>query len=67
MILIIDNYDSFVFNIGGYFLRLGESTEVVRNDEISVADVIKLKPRAIVISPGPCTPSEGRNIYGYYQ
>ncbi|WP_036015805.1 anthranilate synthase component II [Bradyrhizobium yuanmingense] len=58
MILIIDNYDSFVFNIGRYFQRLGGSTEVVRNDAISVADVIKLNPRAIVISPGPCTPTE---------
>lgn len=58
MILIIDNYDSFVFNIGRYFQKLGETTEIIRNDAISVTDVINLKPRAIVISPGPCTPIE---------
>lgn len=58
MIAIIDNYDSFVFNIARYFKTLGESTEVVRNDGISISDLVALKPRAIVISPGPCTPSE---------
>ncbi|MBW5434050.1 aminodeoxychorismate/anthranilate synthase component II [Bradyrhizobium canariense] len=58
MIVIIDNYDSFVFNIARYFRKLGEATEVIRNDEVSVSDVAGLKPRAVVISPGPCTPSE---------
>ncbi|MCS3479325.1 para-aminobenzoate synthetase component 2 [Bradyrhizobium elkanii] len=58
MIVIIDNYDSFVFNIARYFQRLGEATEVIRNDAVSVRDVVGLKPRAIVISPGPCTPIE---------
>lgn len=48
----------FRFQYGRYFQRLGESPEIVRNDEISVADLIKLRPRAIVISLGPCTPSE---------
>lgn len=58
MIAIIDNYDSFVFNIARYFRELGEETEVVRNDIISVSDLARLKPRAVVISPGPCTPIE---------
>jgi para-aminobenzoate synthetase component 2 len=55
MILIIDNYDSFVFNIARYFEELGASTTVVRNDQVSADD---LKAKAIVISPGPCTPHE---------
>jgi len=55
MILIIDNYDSFVFNIARYFEELGEQTKVVRNDEITAGDV---EAKAIVISPGPCTPVE---------
>lgn len=58
MILIIDNYDSFVFNIARYIHRLCEATEVVRNDAISISDLVSLKPRAVVISPGPCTPAE---------
>ncbi|WP_445219821.1 anthranilate synthase component II [Bradyrhizobium sp. Pa8] len=58
MIVIIDNYDSFVFNIARYFRRLSEATEVIRNDEISVSDIVRLKPRAVVISPGPCSPTE---------
>ncbi len=55
MILIVDNYDSFVYNIARYFEELGEQVSVKRNDEISDAD---LKAKAIVISPGPCTPHE---------
>ncbi|MGY4473737.1 anthranilate synthase component II [Bradyrhizobium sp. USDA 3364] len=58
MIFIIDNYDSFVFNIARYFRKLGAETKVVRNDTINVTDLVKLQPRAIVISPGPCTPIE---------
>ena len=58
MILLIDNYDSFVFNLARYFQRLGQRTLVVRNDEIDAAGVQKLCPAAIVISPGPCTPTE---------
>ncbi|WIW50236.1 aminodeoxychorismate/anthranilate synthase component II (plasmid) [Bradyrhizobium sp. 62B] len=58
MIVIIDNYDSFVFNIARYFHKLGEATEVVRNDAISLSDIVGLRPRAVVISPGPCTPLE---------
>ncbi|WFU31508.1 aminodeoxychorismate/anthranilate synthase component II [Bradyrhizobium brasilense] len=58
MIVIIDNYDSFVFNIARYFRKLGADTEVIRNDAISFGELGALKPRAIVISPGPCTPTE---------
>ncbi len=53
MILIVDNYDSFVFNVARYFEELGEKTRVVRNDAITPAD---LSTKAIVISPGPCAP-----------
>ena len=55
MILIVDNYDSFVFNIARYFEELGERVKVIRNDEITLRDI---KAKAIVISPGPCTPIE---------
>lgn len=55
MILIVDNYDSFVFNVARYFEELGQKTKVVRNDAILAAD---LNAKAIVISPGPCTPRE---------
>jgi para-aminobenzoate synthetase component II len=55
MILIVDNYDSFVYNIARYFEELGERVSVKRNDDVSAAD---LKAKAIVISPGPCTPHE---------
>lgn len=58
MILLIDNYDSFVFNLARYFERLGQETIVVRNDAIHVAGVRELSPDAIVLSPGPCTPCE---------
>tara|TARA_B100000575_G_C22777170_1_gene461026 strand:- start:7 stop:576 length:570 start_codon:yes stop_codon:yes gene_type:complete len=58
MILLIDNYDSFTFNVKHYFLDLGEKVKVVRNDKISIKKIIKLKPTSIVISPGPCTPNE---------
>src|SRR5438093_9723838 len=58
MLLLIDNYDSFVHNLARYFERLGQPTRVVRNDAIDVAKVRALKPSAIVLSPGPCTPHE---------
>jgi anthranilate synthase/aminodeoxychorismate synthase-like glutamine amidotransferase len=58
MILFIDNYDSFVHNLARYFVRLGQETFVVRNDEITACDVAALQPDAIVLSPGPCTPQE---------
>ncbi|WGD50880.1 aminodeoxychorismate/anthranilate synthase component II [Bradyrhizobium sp. CB1650] len=58
MIVIIDNYDSFVFNIARYFHKLSEATEVIRNDAISISELVGLNLRAVVISPGPCTPNE---------
>jgi anthranilate synthase component II len=58
MILLIDNYDSFVHNLARYVQRLGEKTRVVRNDAVSVADIRQMGPDAIVLSPGPCTPTE---------
>jgi anthranilate synthase/aminodeoxychorismate synthase-like glutamine amidotransferase len=58
LLLLIDNYDSFVHNLARYFQRLGQETLVVRNDEIDVDGVRQLKPDAIVLSPGPCTPAE---------
>jgi len=58
MILMIDNYDSFTYNLVQYLGELGAEVETVRNDAVSLADVIALKPEGIVISPGPCTPNE---------
>ena len=58
MILVIDNYDSFVHNLARYFRRLGQETQVVRNDLLSVTEIAGLKPSAIVISPGPCSPDQ---------
>jgi anthranilate synthase/aminodeoxychorismate synthase-like glutamine amidotransferase len=58
MILLIDNYDSFVHNLARYFERLGQRTLIVRNDEVDVAAVRAMKPATIVLSPGPCTPQE---------
>ncbi|HUY90857.1 MAG TPA: aminodeoxychorismate/anthranilate synthase component II [Pirellulales bacterium] len=58
MILLIDNYDSFVFNLARYFERLGRPTRVVRNDAIDAAGALALKPEAIVLSPGPCAPQQ---------
>ncbi len=58
MLLMIDNYDSFTFNIVQYFAQLGENVQVHRNDKISLAEIEALKPARIVISPGPCSPEE---------
>ncbi len=58
MLLLIDNYDSFTWNLYQYFCELGAEVVVKRNDEISVADIATLAPQKIVISPGPCTPNE---------
>ena len=58
MILIIDNYDSFTFNLVQYLGELGVELRVVRNDALSLSDIEKMKPEGIVISPGPCTPHE---------
>ncbi len=58
MLLLIDNYDSFVFNLARYFQRLGQETVVRRNDELDADAVLRSGARAIVLSPGPCTPTE---------
>ena len=58
MILMIDNYDSFTYNIVQYLCELGAEVEVFRNDEITIAEIRKRNPKKIVISPGPCTPNE---------
>ncbi|MFM8330939.1 MAG: anthranilate synthase component II [Candidatus Methylumidiphilus sp.] len=57
-ILMIDNYDSFTYNLVQYLAELGAAVEVVRNDQITVEDIDTIKPDKIVISPGPCTPKE---------
>ena len=58
MLLVIDNYDSFTYNLVQYLGELGQAVRVVRNDEITAADIGALAPSHIVISPGPCTPNE---------
>ncbi|WP_331353381.1 aminodeoxychorismate/anthranilate synthase component II [Cellvibrio sp. UBA7671] len=58
MILMIDNYDSFTYNLVQYFGELGADIKVVRNDEITIEEIAALAPEKIVISPGPCTPTE---------
>lgn len=58
MILMIDNYDSFTYNIVQYLAELKADVQVYRNDEITIADIERLAPEKIVISPGPCTPNE---------
>ena len=58
MILMIDNYDSFTYNIVQYLLELGADVDVRRNDEVNLDEIAQLNPEKIVISPGPCTPNE---------
>lgn len=58
MLLMIDNYDSFTYNVVQYFGKLGQAVEVYRNDEITIAEIEKKRPSYLVISPGPCTPNE---------
>jgi len=58
MLVLIDNYDSFTYNLVHYLGELGARCEVFRNDKISVAEILQLAPRGIVLSPGPCTPNE---------
>src|ERR1035437_1654071 len=58
MLLMIDNYDSFTYNIVQYFGLLGEIVQVHRNDKISLAEIEALRPERLVISPGPCSPEE---------
>lgn len=58
MILMIDNYDSFVYNLVQYLMRLNEEVKVVRNDAITIGEIESMNPDMIVLSPGPCTPNE---------
>jgi len=58
MLLMIDNYDSFTFNLVQYFGELGEDVRVVRNDEVDVPGIEAMRPAMLVLSPGPCTPAE---------
>jgi anthranilate synthase/aminodeoxychorismate synthase-like glutamine amidotransferase len=58
MVLVLDNYDSFTYNLVQYLGEMGAEVEVRRNDQVTVADVEKLRPERIVVSPGPCTPGE---------
>jgi anthranilate synthase/aminodeoxychorismate synthase-like glutamine amidotransferase len=58
MLLVIDNYDSFTYNLVQYLGELGEDVRVVRNDEVTVEEIQRMSPKHIVISPGPCTPNE---------
>ena len=58
MLLMIDNYDSFTYNLAQYFGELGADVQVYRNDQVTIAELEKLNPERIVISPGPCTPNE---------
>ena len=58
MILLIDNYDSFTYNLAHYIADVGGNPHVIRNDELSVDEALALKPEAVVLSPGPCTPNE---------
>jgi anthranilate synthase component II len=58
MLLMIDNYDSFTYNVVQYLGELGADVHVIRNDELSISEIEALKPERIVVSPGPCTPTE---------
>jgi len=58
MVLMIDNYDSFTFNVVQYLAELQADVQVIRNDELSLEELIALAPEKIVISPGPCTPDQ---------
>ena len=58
MLVVIDNYDSFTFNLVQYFAELGEEVRVFRNDQIRIAELAALRPQHLVLSPGPCTPAE---------
>ncbi|MBE0595683.1 MAG: aminodeoxychorismate/anthranilate synthase component II [Desulfuromonadales bacterium] len=58
MLLMIDNYDSFTWNLVQYFRELGAEVEVFRNDALSVEEIVRRRPRQVVVSPGPCSPTE---------
>ena len=58
MILVVDNYDSFTYNLVHYLAELGAETKVVRNDDLTAVEALALKPEAILLSPGPCAPDQ---------
>jgi anthranilate synthase/aminodeoxychorismate synthase-like glutamine amidotransferase len=58
MVFVLDNYDSFTYNLVQYFGELGANVEVRRNDQVSIADIEAMRPQRIVVSPGPCTPQD---------
>ena len=58
MILVVDNYDSFTYNLVHYLAELGAPTHVIRNDDLTAAEALALRPEAILLSPGPCSPNE---------
>ena len=58
MILLIDNYDSFTYNVKHYFNEIGAEVKIYRNDKITINEIEEINPKAVVISPGPCTPNE---------
>ena len=58
MIILIDNYDSFTYNVKHYFNEIGAEVETFRNDKITLKEIEEINPKAIVLSPGPCTPNE---------
>ena len=58
MLILIDNYDSFTYNVYHYLTELNASVRIYRNDKISTKEIKSLKPQAIILSPGPCTPNE---------
>ena len=62
MLLMIDNYDSFTFNLVQYFAELGEDVRVFRNDELSLQDIAALRPDKLVLSPGPCSPGRSGHL-----
>jgi anthranilate synthase component 2 len=61
-VVMVDNYDSFTYNLVQYFGELGANVKVVRNDQVTVEDIEKLSPDKLVISPGPCTPKEAYRL-----
>ena len=62
MLILIDNYDSFTYNLVHYFEEIGQSVKVFRNDEISADEIIKINPKFLVISPGPSSPKKCRDM-----
>ena len=62
MLLLIDNYDSFTYNLYQYLCELGAEVEVIRNDKTTIEDIEAMQPEGIVVSPGPCTPTRGRHL-----